>query len=141
MVIERNYTRHAEGAVLIGSSPEILVRLDGWGGSLRMSELAAQIEASQPLVSQTVARLEGRDWVARRRDEADGRGVRAVLLDAGRAALAEAAKPHADIIQRLLIDRLGDRLPEVAAALGEVADHLRELRRGDEAADADEAPS
>ena len=115
---------------------EILVRLDGWGGSLRMSELAAQVEASAPLISQTVSRLEGRGWVARRRDAGDGRGVRAVLLDDGRAALAEAAEPHAAIVRSLLIEHLGDDVPVVARALGAVADHLRAHRRGEPCGDA-----
>lgn len=110
---------------------EILVRLDGWGGSLRMSELAHQVEASAPLISQTVARLEERGWVERRRDPDDLRGVRAVLCEPGRRALAEAAVPHAAIIRSLLIDRLGDDLEGVAAALGAVADHLRAHRRGE----------
>lgn len=114
---------------------EVLVRLDGWGGSLRMSELAAQIEASQPLVTQTVARLEGRGWVERARDPEDRRGVRAVLLADGRAALAAAAGPHAAIVQRLLTDRLGPDLTVVAHALGTVADHLRAHRHGESCED------
>lgn len=110
---------------------EILVRLDGWGGSLRMSELAHQIEASAPLISQTVSRLEARGWVERRRAASDGRGVRAFLLDAGRDALASAAAPHAALVKALLTDRLGDDLTVIAQALGSVAEHLRAHRRGE----------
>ena len=108
---------------------EVLVRLDGYGGRMRMSALAAQIEASSPLVSQTVARLEGRGWVEREPAADDGRGVEAVLTSTGSEALRTAAKPHAALLRELLIEPLGDDLPAVAEALSRAADHLRSHRR------------
>lgn len=109
---------------------EVLVRLDGAAGSMRMSELARQVAASAPLITQTIVRLEERDWVRRERSAGDSRGIDAVLTRAGRAALAEAATPHARLIRKLLLDLVGpDRLPHVAASMGDVADHLRNHRR------------
>lgn len=119
---------------------EILVRLDGAGGRTRMSVLAAQMVASPSLITQTIERLEAREWVSREASLDDGRGVDAVLLADGRVALAAAAEPHAEIIQRLLIDRQpADALEVVADSLGQVADHLRAHRRGEACGD-DECP-
>ena len=108
---------------------EVLVRLDGHGGALRMTTLAAQIEASSPLVSQTVSRLEARSWVGRRRSSEDGRGVEAFLTAEGSAALRAAAEPHASLVRTLLTDALGRDLDQVGEALSRVADHLRSHRR------------
>ena len=115
---------------------EVLVRLDGHGGSMRMTTLAAQIEASTPLVSQTVSRLEDRAWVGRRKSTEDRRGVEAFLTAEGSAALRAAAEPHADLVRALLTDVLGDDLDAVGQALTRVADHLRSHRRGEGCDDA-----
>jgi len=109
---------------------EVLVRVDGAGGRQRMSVLASQIEASAPLITQTVARLETRGWVDRQSSDDDGRGVYAQLTDEGERALRDAAGPHARLIQQLLTERLGADLDVVARALGAVADHLRMHRAG-----------
>lgn len=111
---------------------EILVRLDGAGGSLRMSDLARQIVASAPLITQTVHRLEQRGWVERRPSSVDSRGVEAMLTPAGTSALAAASGPHAALVKILLTDIVDEgRLPVAAEAIGEVADHLRAHRRGE----------
>ena len=110
---------------------EVLVRLDGAGGSMRMRVLARQIEASSPLVTQTVQRLEARGWVERRPIAEDRRGVEASLLADGRAALASASRPHAELIRQLLLDPIAPDVAEVARALGTVADHLRAHRGGE----------
>lgn len=109
---------------------EVLVRLDGWGGELRMSDLAKQIEASAPLVTQTVRRLESRGLVERRKAADDGRGVVAVLTDDGSDALAAASEPHAAIVRALLTGPLAGSLEPLAGAIGQVADHLRGHRAG-----------
>lgn len=115
---------------------EVLVRVDGADGRLRMSLLARQIEESAALVSQTVARLETRGWVTREAAEHDARGVDAVLTKVGRAALAAAAEPHAQLIRTLLLDPIADKLADTAEALGVVADHLRAHRTGSMCPDA-----
>lgn len=114
---------------------EVLVRLDGHGGRMRMSVLARQIEASPPLVSQTVDRLAQREWVRREPTPDDKRGIDAVLAPAGRDALLAASGEHADLVKSLLTDRLGPDLDGIAVALGAVADHLRAHRLGADCGD------
>lgn len=109
---------------------EVLVRVDGAGGAQRMSTLARQIEASAPLVTQTVVKLEERGWISREPSSADGRGVDAVLTKAGEAALLAASGPHAALIRSLLITPLGHHVENLANGLGVVADHLRAHRAG-----------
>ena len=112
---------------------EVLVRVDGSGGRKRMRALSREIEASGPLVSQTVARLERRGWIERVPAADDGRGVDAVLLPAGVDALAAAAAPHARLIRSLLHDQLPEgTLDAAAAALHAVATHLRHHRSGED---------
>ncbi len=117
---------------------EVLVRLDGAGGRMRMSTLARQIVASAPLVTQTVVRLEARGLVERSPAAGDGRGVDAVLRPEGAQVLASASGVHADIIRALLLDRVGvDRLVDFGDAVARVADHLRSHRRGEACGDAE----
>lgn len=116
---------------------EVLVRVDGAGGRMRMSVLARQIVASAPLITQTVVRLEERMLIERQPAESgDGRGVDAVLLPAGREILAEASGEHAEIIRDLLLDRIHPLGPFADAVQG-VADHLRAHRLGDSCSDDD----
>lgn len=112
---------------------EVLVRLDGHGGRLRMSQLAQQIVASPALVTQTIDRLEQRHLVERQAAASgDGRGVEAVILPRGREALAATSGEHAEIIRELLLDRVGqERLKGFADAVDDVAAHLRAHRRGE----------
>ena len=118
---------------------EVLVRVDGAGGRMRMSVLARQIVASAPLVTQTVVRLEERLLIERQpAASGDGRGVDAVLLPAGTSLLAEASGEHAEIIRDLLLDRIDPLLP-FADAMQQVAGHLRAHRLGD-SCDAQDCP-
>jgi DNA-binding MarR family transcriptional regulator len=110
---------------------EILVRIDGHGGQMRMSALARQIEASPALITQTVGRLVERTWLERKPSPHDRRGVEAALTTAGHSALAAAAKPHAELIRHLLLTPVDAQDLEVTAeSLGKVADHLRSHRAG-----------
>lgn len=95
---------------------EVLVRLDGSGGWLRMSELAAQMVASQPLMSQTVNRLEKRGWVDRVHSTKDRRSVETVITNDGRAALREASGPHAELVKSLLLEKIGPEDLEIFAS-------------------------
>jgi DNA-binding MarR family transcriptional regulator len=109
---------------------EVLVRLDGAGGRLGMSELAAQMVASQPLMSQTVNRLEKRGWVAREPSSRDRRSIETVLGADGRAALREAAGPHAELVKSLLLENVGPvDLETFARSVQRAAEYLRNLRR------------
>ncbi len=114
------------------SDYEVLVRLDGAGGSMRMAMLAEQVVSSVQKLTHTANRLEERGWIQRVPVEGDGRGLLAVLLPPGRQALAAAAGEHAALIKRFLLDdlteaeqiHLGDTMDRLSA-------HLRVHRRGE----------
>jgi DNA-binding MarR family transcriptional regulator len=85
----------------------ILAALSGAdAATLRMSELAMFANGSLPRLSRAVARLEGRKWVTRKPDPADGRYTLAVLTDKGRKVLVEAAPGHVEAVNRLVFDVL-----------------------------------
>ena len=114
------------------SDYEVLVRLDGFGGRLRMTTLAQQVVSSAQKLTHTANRLERRGWIAREPVADDGRGLEAVLLPAGRAALAEAAGPHAELIKQFLLDPLTDDEQEtIADAMDRLSAHMRIHRRGE----------
>ncbi len=117
---------------------EVLVRVDGASGQMRMSELARQIESSPALITQTVSRLVERGWMERQPSASDRRGVEAALTDLGRDHLAKAAGPHAELVRRLLLDPIDSaKVATIANSLGSVADHLRAHRAGDGCEDPD----
>jgi DNA-binding MarR family transcriptional regulator len=76
------------------------------GATLRMSELAIYANGSLSRLSRAVARLEGRGWVTRKPDSADGRYTLATLTDNGRAVLVEAVPGHVEAVNRLVFDVL-----------------------------------
>ncbi|MFT4298021.1 MAG: MarR family transcriptional regulator [Aeromicrobium sp.] len=74
---------------------EILVRLSEVPSrAIRMAELADAVGHSRSRVTHTVSRLERSGLVARGQCAEDGRGVSAVLTDAGFAVLERAAHTH-----------------------------------------------
>jgi DNA-binding MarR family transcriptional regulator len=79
---------------------------DADAATLRMSELAIYANGSLSRLSRAVARLEGRGWVTRKPDPADGRYTLATLTGSGGSVLAEAAPGHAEAINRLVFDVL-----------------------------------
>lgn len=105
---------------------EVLVRLDGAKGRMRMSELASQVVATPSKLTYTVDRLEERRWVQRRSLASDGRVVVAELRPEGREALAEAAVVHANLIRRHLLSHLSASETDVlASAMDRVIDSIR----------------
>jgi len=101
------------------------------GRACRMSVLAELTMSSQSRVSHAVARLEERGWVRRNPSTSDGRGKLAVLTDAGRKALRDAAPGHVEQVRRVLFDRL---TPEQVRQLREITDAVT---GGDEQSAAD----
>ena len=75
-------------------------------GALRMSVLADYANSTLSRLSRAAARLEGRGWLRREPDPADGRYTLAVLTDAGRAAVVAATPGHVATVHRLVLDRL-----------------------------------
>jgi DNA-binding MarR family transcriptional regulator len=101
---------------------EILVRLAGTpDGELRMTELADTLLTSKSGLTYQVTQLEKAGLVERRSCPSDVRGVLAVLTEAGRRLLEQAAPGHVTLVRELLIDVLTpDQLATLADALGEV---------------------
>ena len=114
------------------SDYEVLVRLDGAGGQMRMATLAYQVVSSAQKLTHTANRLEKRGWIARVAVEEDGRGLMATLLPPGRAALEAAAGEHAELIKTFLLDVLStEEQQTIAEAMDRVAEHMRVHRRSE----------
>lgn len=121
---------------------EVLVRVDGAGGRMRLRELADQVVASHSRLSHMLDRLERRGWIRREPIPSDGRGLDAVITPAGRQALAESAGEHAALIRQFLLDQMSDdELALVADVMDRVATKLRERRSGTGGASSEDAAS
>jgi DNA-binding MarR family transcriptional regulator len=70
---------------------QFLARLELRGADARPVDVAAHLGISTSAMSPVVVRLEGRGYVVRRPDPADGRGVRLALTPAVHAAVLAAA--------------------------------------------------
>ncbi|MBB4920761.1 MarR family winged helix-turn-helix transcriptional regulator [Streptosporangium saharense] len=100
----------------------ILVKLsEAKDRTLRMSDLATELNSSQSRLSHAVSRLEERGWVRRVPCAADRRVSWAELTDDGFAALTAAAPGHVEAVRRVLFDRIDPeqvkRLAEICAAV------------------------
>lgn len=122
------HVTHSHG--MSHSDYEVLVRLDGAGGEMRMTTLAQQVVSSAQKLTHTANRLEGRGWIARVAVDGDGRGLMATLLPLGRDALAGAAEEHASLIKQFLLNQLDDSEQQIIAeAMDRVSAHMRVHRR------------
>lgn len=132
-LLEEILARHvAQDHGLPHSDYEVLVRLDGSGGEMRMSTLADQVVSSAQKLTHTANRLEKRGWIERAAVEEDGRGLVARLLPPGRAALEAASGEHAELIKQFLLDMLsGEEKELIAEAMDRVSTHMRVHRRNE----------
>lgn len=95
---------------------ELLVRLsESEGFTLRMGELADQVRHSRSRLTHTIARMEKRGLVVRRKCSSDGRGVEAALTKEGLNLLKRAAPAHVDSVREVFVDAID---PKDFAALG-----------------------
>lgn len=108
---------------------EILVRLsEATGRRMRMAVLAASVSHSRSRVTHTVARLERVGFAERSSCLDDGRGVEAVISDAGFAALEEAAPTHVAGVRQFLVDlAMEEDFEAVGRVFNAVTDKLIEL--------------
>lgn len=74
--------------------------------TLRLSQLAAQANASLSRLSHVITRLEKRGWLARRPCPDDARATLAVLTDAGQETITDVAPGHVDAVRRFVFDGL-----------------------------------
>ena len=91
---------------------EVLITLMDAPGGLRMHELADRVLMSRSRLTHQVDRLVSRGLVRRERCPTDRRGAFAVLTEAGRDRVHEAAPTHVRGVRAHLIDRLSG--PEMA---------------------------
>ena len=117
------------------SEYEILVRLsEADGGRMRMATLADAMCHSRSRVTHTVARMEKSDLVRRQASHADGRGVEAVMTQAGRQRLIDAAPTHVRGVRAHLVDLSSH---QDFAALGRIFNEVSDRLLTDKPADAD----
>jgi DNA-binding MarR family transcriptional regulator len=91
--------------------------------TLRMSELATQVNASLSRLSHVISKLEKRGWVARRPSPDSRRVTLVTLTEAGWQVLVAAAPGHVETVRELVFDDLSR---EDVAALTRVAGHIVE---------------
>ena len=120
-LITRLLLRSAGGAGLSRAETGILSSLEG--GAQRITELAVSQALAQPTVTQLVALLDERGFVARGRHPGDGRVVLVSMTDAGRAAL-DAFRAH---YRSLLREQLAGRSDADVLALGAATEVLQDV--------------
>ncbi|QUG99573.1 MarR family transcriptional regulator [Saccharopolyspora erythraea] len=106
---------------------EILVRLSERPGMrMRMSELATEVAHSKSRISHQIRRLEAEELVRREDCPSDGRGVFAMLTEAGERRLREAAPTHVAGVREHMIDHIDPEDQEVLAKVfGKLTARLR----------------
>jgi DNA-binding MarR family transcriptional regulator len=93
--------------------------------TLRMSQLAAQANASLSRLSHVVSRLETRGWVARQPCPDDARTTLAVLTDAGFDQVVATAPGHVDAVRTLVFDGLDtDDVRGLASACAAILERI-----------------
>jgi DNA-binding MarR family transcriptional regulator len=76
------------------------------GNRLRLAEVADRLVFTRSGVTRLVDKLESQGWITRESCDHDGRGVYALLTEAGFEQVERAAVPHVAAIRRLFLDRL-----------------------------------
>lgn len=95
--------------------------------TLRLSDLAAQCDSSQPRLSKVMVRFEQRGWVTRHPDPGNGRYTLATLTDAGLQKVVDSAPGHADRVRELVFDPLSAaQQRHLGIALARIAGTVRE---------------
>lgn len=95
------------------------------GRALRMSRLAQLTSSSLSRLSNVVKRLEAGGLLRREPDPDDGRATRAVLTDAGVAAVERAAAGHVALVRDLIVDVLSPaQLDQMRTAHERILDRL-----------------
>ncbi|MEU4563624.1 MarR family transcriptional regulator [Actinoplanes sp. NPDC023936] len=99
--------------------------------TMRLSELAAQSNSTQPRLSKLMARLEQQAWVTRHPDPVNGRYTLATLTDAGLRKVEHSAPAHVEQVRKLVFDPLSAaQQRHLGAALARIAALVREQLDG-----------
>ncbi len=84
----------------------LVVLSEALAGRLRVFEVADTLAWEQSRVSHQLARMQRRGLVTREECPTDARGAFAVLTEAGRAAIEQAAPAHVETVRQLVFDGL-----------------------------------
>ena len=105
---------------------EVLVALsEAPAGRLRVFEVADTLSWEQSRVSHQLARMQRRGLITREDCASDARGAFAVLTEAGRAAIEQAAPAHVETVRQLVFDGLTqDQLTTLTEVTSRVLDRL-----------------
>jgi DNA-binding MarR family transcriptional regulator len=90
---------HAELGTSLGDH-EVLIMLSEHDGAMRMADLADMVTLSRSGLTRRIDHLVTAGLVERRRCPSDGRGVLAVITDAGRDQLGRATPTHIAGVRR-----------------------------------------
>jgi DNA-binding MarR family transcriptional regulator len=96
-------------------------------GSLRVSELAASAGLDASTASRHVRHLEDAGYLARSGDPDDRRASRVQLTRRGRAALDQAMRARAALVDRAVADWPGEDRAALATLMTRLADSLERL--------------
>lgn len=88
-------------------------------GTLQMTDLARQTNATLPRLSHVVKRLEGRGFVERVPCPEDRRATNARLTPAGRTVVRRAAPGHAAAVREYVVDALTPQQIEQLTSIGD----------------------
>ncbi|MFT2817158.1 MarR family winged helix-turn-helix transcriptional regulator [Leifsonia sp. A12D58] len=106
----------------------VLARLSmAEGGTIRLSDLAAQCDSSLPRLSKVMVRFEQRGWVTRSPDPDNGRYTLATLTETGMQKVVESAPGHVNRVRELVFDPLtAAQQRNLGIALSRIAGTVRE---------------
>ena len=101
--------------------------------TMRLSDLAAQCDSSQPRLSKLMVRFEQRQWTTRRPDPDNGRYTLAALTEAGAQKVVDSAPGHVERVRELVFAPLsGAQQRDLGAALALIATTVRRQLNGAE---------
>jgi DNA-binding MarR family transcriptional regulator len=95
--------------------------------TMRLSDLAAQCDSTQPRLSKLMVRFEQQGWVTRTPDPHNGRYTLATLTDAGLKKVEQSAPAHVERVRQLVFEPLtAAQQRHLGAALARVAALIRQ---------------
>ncbi|MGW1062231.1 MarR family winged helix-turn-helix transcriptional regulator [Micromonospora rubida] len=99
--------------------------------TMRLSDLAAQCNSTQPRLSKLMVRFEQQGWVTRCPDPDNGRYTLAALTDAGLQKVEGSAPAHVERVRQLVFDPLSAaQQRHLGAVLARIAAPVREQLDG-----------
>lgn len=107
---EMNRQLQADNDISLQDYDVLNALADSPGTRLQLTSLASRIGLERTRLSHHLGRMAGRGLVARTTSAQDGRGVDAVLTDAGLAVLRAATPGHVALVRQMFFDGLDDDL-------------------------------